>query len=100
MRLERSGDVAANGVGPHLLPLITIIDVRWYGAFRPIHHIFVGSNQFAALADKCALKNVDMMDIDSKKIAQLDSLLNTILTLARSSRMQILFQPIFTRSIS
>ena len=35
--------------------------------------------------EKC---NVDMMDIDSKKIAQLDSLLNTILSLARSSRMQ------------
>ena len=82
------------GLGLHLLPLTTIIDVRWYGAFRPVHHVSVGSHQFSALADKCVLKkcNVGMIDIDSKKMAQLDSLLNKILALARSSRMQILFQ--------
>ena len=50
---------------PHLSPLVTIEDVRYYGAmkasqtfFNPVHHVLVGSHQFPCLQTR----DSDMMD--------------------------------------
>ena len=78
--------------------------------FDPVRHIFVGSHQFSAPADKCTSNtwcrfcghwvedffNSISSTLPISKITPLDSFLNTILSLARASRRQILFEPNFT----
>ena len=55
------------GFGQNLSPLVTIEDVRYYGAmkasktFNPVHHVLVGSHQFPNLQTR----DSDMMDLQS-----------------------------------
>ena len=121
MRLEPCGDVAATGSERIYHLFVTIEDARQYGAFRASKASLI--NFITSLLGRINFPHIPISvpsntwrrhdghwieeffksissTLPISKIARLDASLNTMLSLFRSSRTQILFEPIFTLAIS